>query len=491
MQESIKMKKKFVTNLILILSLNLLIKPFWIFGIDRTVQNIVGAESYGAYFALLNISFLFNIFLDLGITNFNNRNIAQNNQLLNKHFSGIVVMKFFLSVVYLAITLIYVFLFSYSNAQIFVLLVLCFNQFLASFILYLRSNISGLYMFRTDSILSVLDRLLMIIICGTILWGNITVRPFRIEWFIYSQTIAYFITLIIALSIVVKKAAFKRIRWNIPFFLVIFKHSFPFALLVLLMNFYYRIDGIMLERMLKNGAEQAGIYAAAFRLLDAGFMIAYLFAALLLPIFAKMIKEKEKIEEMLKLSFSLIIVPVIIIAVCSFFYNYKIMGFLYHENVENSAKVFGILMLCFVAISGSYIFSTLLTANGNLKYLNLIALLGMFINISLNYLLIPHFMSLGSAYASLITQFTVWFLQMVASVLIFKIKINYKYVSSLIVYIIIVIFITFFSKEVNSNWLIKISATVALSLLFAFMLKLINIKDLYKIIFKSPSVNIK
>ena len=485
------MKKKFVTNLILLLTLNLLIKPFWIFGIDRTVQNIAGAESYGAYFALLNISFLFNIFLDLGITNFNNRNIAQNNHLLNKHFSGIVVMKMFLSLIYLIITLIYVFLFSYSRAQIFVLLVLCFNQFLASFLLYLRSNISGLYMFRTDSFLSVLDRLLMIFICGMLLWGNITSVPFKIEWFIYSQTVAYFITMLVALSIVVKKAAFKKIRWHIPFYLVIFKQSFPFALLVLLMNFYYRIDGIMLERMLKNGAEQAGIYAAAFRLLDAGFMIAYLFAVLLLPIFSKMIKEKEKIDEMLKLSFSLIIVPATIIAVCSFFYNFNIMGFLYHENIENSSKVFSILMLCFVAISGSYIFSTLLTANGNLKYLNLIALLGMFINILLNFILIPNFKSLGSAYASLITQFTVCILQIIASVFIFKLKINYKYVGSLFTFIIIVILTTFISKEITFNWILKIVIDVIISFLFAIALKLINIKDLYKIIFKSPTVTLK
>ena len=80
------MQKKFLTNLGLLLFLNLLVKPFWVLGIDRSVQNVVGAEEYGFYFSILNFSFLFNMFLDLGITNFNNRNIAQNAQLLNKHF---------------------------------------------------------------------------------------------------------------------------------------------------------------------------------------------------------------------------------------------------------------------------------------------------------------------------------------------------------------------------------------------------------------------
>lgn len=51
------MKKKFVTNLAFLIGVNLLIKPFWIFGIDRTVQNSVGAVDYGIYYALFNFPF--------------------------------------------------------------------------------------------------------------------------------------------------------------------------------------------------------------------------------------------------------------------------------------------------------------------------------------------------------------------------------------------------------------------------------------------------
>lgn len=476
------MKRKFVSNLILILTLNLLIKPFWIFGIDRTVQNITGAESYGAYFALLNISFLFNIFLDLGITNFNNRNIAQNNQLLNKHFSGIVVMKLFLAGLYLLVTLVYVFLFSYTKEQVMLLLLLCFNQFLASFVLYLRSNISGLYMFRTDSILSALDKLLMILICGVLLWTDIGGGEFKIAWFVYSQTAGYLITFFIAFIIVVRKAEFKKVRWSIPFYLVVFKYSFPFALLVLLMNFYYRIDGIMLERMLPDGSFHAGIYAAAFRLLDAGFMIAYLFSVLLLPIFSKMLKEKEKIDGMLKLSFSLIIIPAIIIAVCSFNYKNEIMALLYHENVALSAEVFGILMICFVAISGSYIVSTLLTANGNLKQLNQIALLGMVLNILLNFLLIPHLKAVGSAIASIVTQFMVFALQTWVAVRFFKLRINVKYILSLLAFVFILAGLAYISTFIINNWLYKILSIVVVAVLLAFMLKLLELKALMKFI---------
>ena len=125
----------------------------------------------------------------------------------------------------------------------------------------------------------------------------------------------------------------------------------------------------MLERMLpfRVGANQAGIFASANRLLDGANMIPVLFAGLLLPIFAKMIKLKQNVEEMVRLSFSLLVVPAIVVAVCCFFFSYEIMDLLnYGNHVQESSDVFKILMCCFVPVSMSYIFRTLLTANGSL-----------------------------------------------------------------------------------------------------------------------------
>ena len=175
------MQRKFLTNLGFLLFLNLLIKPFWIFGIDRTVQNVVGAEDFGFYFTILNFSFLFNILLDFRITNFNNRNIAQNTHLLNKHFSGILAMKFMLAVVYFVVTFSIGLIWGFRGTGLWMLALLGLNQFLISFILYLRSNVSALLFFKTDSVLWVLDRDLMIIFCSILLWGNISSQPMRIE----------------------------------------------------------------------------------------------------------------------------------------------------------------------------------------------------------------------------------------------------------------------------------------------------------------------
>ena len=477
------MKRKFVTNLILLLSLNLLIKPFWILGIDRNVQNMVGDESYGMYFALFNFSLLLNILLDVGITNFNNKNIAQHHFLLNKHFSNIVGLKFMLAIVYAVFSLVVATIIGYNKVQFHLLFFLIFNQFLISFTLYLRSNISGLHLFRTDSILSVLDRSLMIVICSVLLFSDFFKPLFTIEWFVYAQTAAYALTSIITFIIVLNKSGKIIIRFNPKFFIVFLRKSYPYALLILLMSFYNRIDGVMLERMLPEplGKQQAGIYAQAFRLLDAVSMFGVLVAGLLLPIFARMIKHREPVAQMVKLSFTFLFVTAVVVSVSSVFYNHEIMSVLYHSNTEHSSEILGILMTGFIGIATTYVFGTLLTANGSMKQLNIMAFIGMVINVSLNLWLIPRYQAFGSAYASLFTQIVTACAQVILATVVFNLKPNYIFIIKLLTFAGATLVLAKVSQQFG-NWFYGYLFLIIVSVLFAFILKLFKISDLYKFV---------
>ena len=228
------MQKKFVTSLGILLFLNLLIKPFWILVIEPHVQNEVGNAAYGEYFALFNFSFLLNILLDFGITNFNNKNIAQNSQLLTKHFSGLFMLKLMLAVVYIIATIIVGLIIRYDVRFTKLLLILGFNQFLISLVLYLRSNLQALHLFKTDAVLSVLDRVIMITIVSMMLWTSIFPGRMDVMDFVYAQTVGYFLTAVIAFFSVIGKTKSFRLKWDWPFSLMILKKSFPFAILVLL-----------------------------------------------------------------------------------------------------------------------------------------------------------------------------------------------------------------------------------------------------------------
>lgn len=479
------MQRKFITNLALVISLNLLIKPFWVLGIDRAVQNAVGTEQYGFYYAIFNFSFLLNILLDLGITNFNNKNIAQNNHLLSKHFSSIVLLRILLAGVFSLITLAGGLVIGYTPDMMKMLVAVMFNQILISTILYLRSNLAGLHLFKIDSIISILDRLIMIVICGFLLLSHKQPGSFDIRWFVYAQTAAYLITALITLVIVIDKAKLKKLAWRWPFFLMILKKSYPYAVLVLMMTFYNYIGSVMLERVLpfRVGANAAGIYASANRLLDAANMIAFLFSGLLLPIFARMIKLKHNVEGMVRLSFSLLVIPAMVVSICCYFFSYNLMNLLYNgTNVEESSAVFKVLMCCFVPISSVYIFGTLLTANGNLKQLNIMASTGMVMNIILNLILIPRYQALGAAVSAITTQMMMSLAQVLMAQKIFRFRKNYKLIVAIASFITVSIFFNKFVSSLTLHWIIKFTVAAAGCFAFAFALKLISIKNLFRIL---------
>ena len=476
------MQKKFITNLLFLLVLNFLIKPFYILGIDAEIINRVGAENYGLYFSLFNFSYLFNIVLDLGINNFNTKNIAQNEHLLAKYFSKLFSLKLLLMLVYVLFTLLVGFVWGYSDYALKLLLILTFNQGLVAVIMYLRSNLSAVQLFVKDSIISVLDRFLMIAICSVLLWGNVTKKPFEIEWFVYAQTISYAITLVVALFWVWQKAEFISLNLNKLFSYAIIKQSLPYALLILLMTFYYRSDTIMLEKMLDDGSKQVGYYAQAYRFFEAGNMVAYLFSVLLLPIFSKMIMAKQSINGIVDISFKIMFSGAIIVSVLCFQFGDEIMHWRYNDLSTQSVKLFSVLMFCFVCISTTYIFGTLLTANGDLKTLNYLAGFAVLLNIGLNLLFIPRWQALGSAVASLITQIIVSFTQIIVS----KNKFGFTYsiygIVQFLAFVVGVFSIAYLSHLYILNWVSSMLVFLLCSFAYALSIRMIPLKKMIYIV---------
>ncbi|MFA8449863.1 MAG: oligosaccharide flippase family protein [Bacteroidales bacterium] len=492
------MQKKFLSNLILILFLNLLVKPFYQLGIDRGVINAVGPSEYGIYFTIFNLTLVFNVLLDMGINNFNNRNIAQNAQLLAKHFSGIFVLRFLLGIIYLFVLTLVILSgkLQIKTEMLNLVLLMGVNQFLISLILYLRSNISGLLLFKYDSFISVLDRLILIGIVGYLLWFANMRQHFKIEWYVFAQTAAYLITALVAITIVLKNSGKIKFYFNLPFYLVIIKKSLPLATLILLMTFYTRADTLLINMILPSGeAEyQAGIYGASNKLAEAGNNILFLFSALLLPLFSKMIKEKLPVDEIIKLSTSIIFSGTIIIAFASYFFRIEIMELLYnykpnietiseyHSKIAEMASSFPIFMISFIAIGGGYIFGTLLTANGSFKTLNYIAIPALLVSLILNLVLIPKYKVFGSAIANACAQYTILGLQLIITKKQFKFKIKRSTYFRFIGFLVGIIIFGKIAVNLNYNWKLEISALLILSILLANVLRLFSIKNFITIL---------
>lgn len=401
------MRKNFITNISFLLLLNLLIKPFWILGIDRGVQNELGPQAYGVYFALFNFAYIFQIVLDFGINNYNNRLIARSPEKLASQLVSTLLLKIGLGAGYIVLLGIAAQIAGFtSEIELSILGQLALLQIGISFYAFLRSNVNALHLFKTDAVLSILDKAITSILCGLVLWTNLTNLELSIPLFIWLQLIGYGLSILIAFLIIgSQRITFSR-HFDFPLIKHIFRQSLPYALLGFLMTAYYRTDGVLLERLLGDeiGDYQAGIYASAFRLLDALNILGFLFAGLLMPMFSRLLASGTSLRNLLQLGFTLMLIASVGAGNSFWWYRAPIMEMLYPGVHADGAAVFGWLMIAFAGMSITYIFGSLVTAQGNIRALNYISLGGFLLNLLLNILFIPKQMAVGSAMATTITQ---------------------------------------------------------------------------------------
>jgi len=476
------LKRKFLTNLGFFLVLNLIVKPIYVFGIDRVVQNTVGAEVYGRFFTLFNIAIIFQIFLDLGIENFIRKDIAQQPKHTSNYLSGIITLKLLLLVPYLLVCVLLALYKGITPDDYLLLFFILLNQFLASVILYIRANLGGLQLFKTESLISVLDRSLMIVIVGFLLLHPITHYLFRINWFVLAQTISYTVTLVIGLILLLKRTEHFNFQFRITQILPVINKLKPYATLVFLMAIYYRADSIILGIMLPDGDEQAGIFAHGFRILDFMSNYALLFPILLLPIFSKIIFQKEKIDSLLQFSSLLLIVPSFAAIAPAIVYRYELFNILYNEQVKLSANVFAILTISYIGMCISYTFGALLTANGNLKQLNIMAASAVVISISLNLLFIPQYQVMGAAIANASTQVFTIIVHIGLVWYIFKLKFNPKIFVKFIAYLLSILAGAYLIKLLPIHWIKGAIILFIFGLLFALITGLVSIKGIRSIL---------
>ena len=398
----IKESKGFVSSLLLLILLNVLVKPLWIFGIDRQVQNITGYAAYGGYFALLNLSIVLNFLLDLGITPYFNRTVAAEHGRGRVLFSQAFSVKLLLGFLYGIV----VFLVAWFSGALTgkLLLMLMLMQVLNSFSLLLRSYLSASQQYSKDAWLSITDKLFVILAAGFVIMYPGLSGGITINLFVGIQIGGLLVSIILGIIFL-----FNRINTIIVapfqnFDARILKSSLPFALNIFFMASIGRADGFLLERLVKGGAYEAGIYASGFRLLDAVNMGGYLMASFLLPFISRHWPDLPSVRPILNYCRHLLIFSGIVVAGFAWFYATPVNHWLYHARDPETADMIRILLLCLIPMSIVHIYGTMLTATGHIHSFLRISGFFAFANIVANLIFIPKYGAHGAAWVAVATQ---------------------------------------------------------------------------------------
>jgi len=368
-------------------------------------------------------------------------------------------------------------LLGYQKQAILIFCLILINQFLMSFILYLRSNISASGKYRWDSIISVIDKLLLIIILGVMLYTSIY-NSFNIYYYILSQTAVFASVLLVVLIVNFKLAQNFSLKISKKFIGEILRSSLPYSYVIIMMAVYMRIDGFLLERILPS-PYQAGVYAAAYRIFEAFNNLGYLFAVLLLPMFASLLSNKKKLVHLISISHNLLLILSATASIVTILFSKEIMNFIYPVGYnELYSKVLILLMISFFSVCMNYIYGTFLTAAGKVNLINKTVLIAVLINVSLNLILIPYHGAEGAALTSIITQYFVLSVQYYLTIKYLQTGFVYKIFVSRLLFIVILLGLGILLRNISEiSWYVSAIVTGLISLSMAYVGKLIKFSD--------------
>lgn len=395
------MQRKFLSNLLILQLLNWLIKPVWIFWIEVKVQNTLQDATYGAYYSVFGLALLFNILLDFGLNNYVASRVAAdgNHQLP----SNVLRLRMWLAALYVILVAV---LGLVQHMDPLILSLVLINQLLAGFTLFYRAVLQGRHLFRTDSLASVADRLVAILLLGGWIISGTFDAANGLVIFLGAQTAGYLTALLFSWyyarkGVVTESAEGVSLK-------PLMSSTAWFAVLAFSMAVFTRIDTQMLRSM--AGDEAVGHYARSFRFLDAALIFSTLISSQLLPLFSGMINRQQQTDGLVWLTARIVLFVALPLAGLAAYFSGPVLSTFYPfipaslSAMSKEHQVFHYLMLSFIPMAIVHVFGTWLTAAGKLKYLSMAAIGCMLVNIGLNYVLIPELGAAGTALSCLITQ---------------------------------------------------------------------------------------
>ena len=475
------MRKKFSLNLLFLMGLNLLIKPLYIFGIDIKVQNTVGTAEYGLFFSIFSFTLIFQIILEWGLNNMVRRDIAESPSLAAKYLSQLLSFKLFLLPFYLLLTILLGWVIGYDAHKMIFLAYAMAIQVGLSFLLFTRAVLAGYGAYRVDSLLSVIDKTVMIALCGWWLYFADN-SIFTIITFLNIYCLSIGIALCIGLLYSILLIGNLKIRFDRVHFIVFARKAFPYALITFLMTIYGRMDSVYLERFLPQGDYQAGIYAAGFRLLDAYLIFAILFANLALPMMTSMKDRWSDKFNFFKYILQLVMVPSVLVGAAGWFFRSEISHILYHHGETNWSNTIGILLAACIPLGLSIITGTGIISSGSLRRVNILYAICIPLNMLLNLILIPMYFSTGAAVSAFTINLIIGIAQYVFFFKVYQAKVEWYLLLKLILLTGVAFFVfgILNSLLIEFNWLLKIAVSTSLVLLFAGIIGLLPLRSTIK-----------
>lgn len=369
------------------------------------VQDRIGHIQYGLFAALNALSFLFIVLLDIGINQFLTKKFASETEKSPEHLSVYFSFKLILAIVYPVFMLMVGYLMGYNGFELVLLLLISACYSVYQLLMYIRAKFQASQFFGLDSFASVSDKTLLIVFTGILLLTGISLENYTAAR-LAAMAVALVLVAIPAVKIYSPKAFI--FRWSRAEWLAIVKETYPFAFITILFSLHDKIDQVMIERML--GEHASGLYAAAYRWLDAFMMFLWIVLPMFFARFAYVKDSPKDLAKVLSMAQVVSGVPMIYISCFVWFHSKQFFFLLGNSTPAEIAEMSLCLQILFGAVFIHAMFAclgTLLSATGGEFFMNKILIVSILLNVVLNVFLLPEIGISGAAIATVISNFVI------------------------------------------------------------------------------------
>jgi O-antigen/teichoic acid export membrane protein len=364
--------------------------------------NNYGILSYG--FSLIGI---FGIFTDLGLNTLMTREIARDKSKNLKYFNNFITMKVVL--VFLVFVAAFILsLVSYSVETMYVILILMLSLVFTSFSNAFYSLFQAYEKLEYQSFMVFLSCILTLIGVLVAIHYELNVVAFA---FVYLLVGVF--SLIYCLVIAYNNFILPKVTIDLDFWKKNIKIALGFGFISIFATIYVWIDSSMLFWI--KGSEATGLYGAAYRLVLALLFIPTAVNTAVFPVMSRLhINSTSSLKKITERYFKFMMIIGIPLAVGLTLVAPKIIILLYGKGYINSVLSLQILIWATVFTFANAAFAEFFQSTNRQLVVTKITGLWMIGNIILNLILIPKYSYIGASINTLITEFGVALLLILA-----------------------------------------------------------------------------
>ena len=428
------------------------------------IARKLGDENFGKLSFAYSFTGICIVVADFGLNTILIRNVSRQKELAREYIGNIFVLKIVLSLISVSGIGLFVLFTDYPTEVITILVIFGGVMFFRALVDFFCAIFNAYERMDKEAFLKGTSQILLFL-------SGIVILTLGFGLFGLSNVflIVYLISSIIGFYMVYEGIAIIRPSFNLRFWKYLLRESLPLALTVVFTVIYFKIDIVMLS-LIRGDNSEIGWYSAAMRLIELIGVIPALIISALFPIFSVLYKDSmDSLKKVYKTSFKYLLVIALPVAVGTLLLSERFIHIIYGREFVKAIPALQILVFALIFIFVNYILMNVLVAVDRQKINAIVAGTCVFVNITLNLCLIPHYGYLGAGFATVITEIVLFAMSLYfVAKYVCKLNVIALFIRPLISVIIMGAFIVVILTKLNLAFIIIVSALIYFSCLLLF-----------------------